>query len=187
MNETSSLIVMGTVRYSPGWLWVQLTKVSPLTKWPPWFGKQQSRIAKIGAEFITHASLVFLERALQKGQNHLYPNDKISGLRNCLREVWVSVDTCRDIISRFSYETEKHRQVLQDTVVLSALEIKLLAANDMPLSLSKTSYGISATSCWEFKSKGVTLVLDILHFKAHKVWWINMFGGIHLKQPWWDY
>ena len=71
--------------------------------------------------------------------------------------------------SRFSYETEKHRQVLQDTVVLSVLEIKLLAANDMPLSLSKTSYGISATSCWEFKSKGVTLVLDILHFKAHKV------------------
>ena len=87
MNETSSLIVMGTVRYSPGWLWVQLTKVSPLTKWPPRFGKQQSSIAKIGAEFITHASLVFLERALQKGQSHLYPNDKISGLRNCLREV----------------------------------------------------------------------------------------------------
>ena len=109
------------------------------------------------------------ERVLHEGQNHLFPDVKISGLRNCLREVCIPVDTCRESISRFSSETEEHRQVLQDTVVLSVLEIKLLAANDMPLSLSKTSYGISATSCWEFKSKGVTLVLDILHFKAHKV------------------
>ena len=46
------------------------------------------------------------------------------------------VDTCRDNISTFSSETEEHRQVLQDTVVLTVftvLEIKLLAASDTPL------------------------------------------------------
>ena len=50
------------------------------------------------------------------------------------------VDTCRDNISRFSYETEEHRQVLQDTVVLNVLEIKLLAANDTPLNSQTTSH-----------------------------------------------
>ena len=74
------------------------------------------------------------ERALHEGKNHLFSDDKTSGLRNCLREVCMSVDTCRDSIVRFSSETEEHRQVLQDTVVLSVLEIKLLAANDTPLS-----------------------------------------------------
>ena len=58
--------------------------------------------------------------------------------------------------------------MLQDTVVLSVLEIKLLAANYTPLSSSKTTCSISATSCWELKLKGVTLVLDKLRFKAHK-------------------
>ena len=46
----------------------------------------------------------------------------------------MSVDTCMDSISKFSSETVEHRQVLQDTVVLSVLEIKLLAANGTPLS-----------------------------------------------------
>ena len=108
------------------------------------------------------------ERVLHDGQNHLFPDDKISGLRNCLREVCMPVDTCRDSISRFSSETEEHRQVLQDTVVLSVLEIKLLAANDIPLSSTKTSCSISVRSCWELMSKDVTLVLDKLRFKAHK-------------------
>ena len=108
------------------------------------------------------------ERVLYEGQNHLFPDDKISGLRNCLREVSMSVVTCRDSILRFSSETEEHRQVLQATVVLSVSEITLLAANDKPFSSSKTTYSISATSCWEFKSKVTTLVLDKLCFKAHK-------------------
>ena len=93
------------------------------------------------------------ERVLHEGQNHLFPDVKISGLRYCLREVCIPVDTCRESISRFSSETEEHRQVLQDTVVLSVLEIKLLAANDTPFSSSKTTCSISATSCWELKSK----------------------------------
>ena len=80
----------------------------------------------------------------------------------------MSVDTCRGSISKLSSETVEHRQVLQGTVVLSVLEIKLLAANDTPLISSKTTCHISATSCWELKSKGITLVLDKLRFKAHK-------------------
>ena len=93
-------------------------------------------------------------------------------------QVFMPVDTCRDSISRFSSETEEDRQVLQDTVVLSVLEIKLLAANDTPFSSSKTTCSISATSCWELKSKGVTLVLDKLRFKAHK----KLDGSIGLVQ-----
>ena len=76
---------------------------------------------------------------MHDGQNHLFSDDKISGLRNCLREVCMSVDTYRDSISKLSSETEEHMQVLQDTVVLRALEIKLLAANNIPLSSSKTT------------------------------------------------
>ena len=108
------------------------------------------------------------ERALHDGQNHLLPDDKISGLGDCLREVCMSVDTCRDSILRSSSEAEEHRQVLQETVVLSALEIKLLAANDTPLSSSKTTCSISATSCWELKLKGVTLVFDKLCLRPIK-------------------
>ena len=83
-------------------------------------------------------------------------------------EKFLSVDTCRESISRFSSETVEHRQVLQDTVVLSVLEIKPLVANDTLLSSSKTTCSISTTSCWELKSKDVTLMLDKLRFKAHK-------------------
>ena len=80
----------------------------------------------------------------------------------------MSVDTCRDSISRFSSETEEHSKVLQDTLVLSSLDIKLLTANDTPLSSSKTTISISVTSCWELKLKGATLVLDKLSSKTHK-------------------
>ena len=85
-----------------------------------------------------------------------------------VKQLCMSVDTCMGSISKFSSETVEHRQVLQDTVVLSVLEIKLLAANGTPLSSSKTTCSIPATSCWELKSKGVTIMLDKLHFKAHK-------------------
>ena len=58
--------------------------------------------------------------------------------------------------------------MLQNTDVLSVLEIRLLAANDTPLSSSKTTCSSSATSGWELKSKSVTLVLEKLRFKVHK-------------------
>ena len=56
----------------------------------------------------------------------------------------------------------------QNTDVVSVLEIRLLAANDTPLSSSKTTCSSSATSCWELKSKCVIFTLDKLRFKAHK-------------------
>ena len=42
VKETSSYIVMGTVRSLLDSLWVQLKKLSFLTSWPPWLEKQQS-------------------------------------------------------------------------------------------------------------------------------------------------
>ena len=108
------------------------------------------------------------EKVLYEGQNHFLCDDKISGLRNWLIEICMSIDTCRGSISRFFSETDEHRQLLQDTVVLCVLEIKPLAANDTPLSSSKTTCSIPATSCLESKPKGATLVLDKLRFKVHK-------------------
>ena len=84
-----------------------------------------------------------------------------------MREVCKLVDICRSSISRCSSETEESRQVSQDTFVLCVFEIKLLAANDLLLSLSKTTCRISVTSCWELKSKGATLVFYRLRFKAN--------------------
>ena len=65
-------------------------------------------VTKIEAEFTTHVSLVLSERALYDQKNHLFCDDKISGHRNWLIEVFMSVDTCRGSISRFSSEIEEH-------------------------------------------------------------------------------
>ena len=80
----------------------------------------------------------------------------------------MSVDTCRGSISRFFSETEEHRQVLQDTIVPCVLESELNVANYTPFSSSKTTCSISATCCWELKSKGASLMCDKLRFKVHK-------------------
>ena len=100
------------------------------------------------------------ERVLHEGRNHILCDDKISGLRNWFIEVCMSVNTCRGSISRFSSEAEDYRQLLQDTVVLCVFEIKLPSANVSHLSSSKTTCRISATSCYELKSKGATLMLE---------------------------
>ena len=51
-------------------------------------------------------------KVLHEGQNHLFCDIEISGCRNWLREVCMSVDTCGGCILRFSFETEEHGQVL---------------------------------------------------------------------------
>ena len=48
------------------------------------------------------------------------------------------------------------------------LQIKWLAANYIPFSSYKRTCSISATSCWVLKSKSTPLMMDNLHFKAHK-------------------
>ena len=80
----------------------------------------------------------------------------------------MSVDTGRVTISRFSSDIEEQKQVLQETVIFCVLQIKWLAANDIPFTSSKTTCSISATSCWVLKSKGAPLMIDSLRFKAHK-------------------
>ena len=108
--------------------------------------------------------LVLSERRLHEGQNHLFCGDKISGFRNWFIEVCMSVDTGRVTISRFSSDKEEQKQVLQETVIFCVLQIKWLAANDIPYTSSKTT----CTSCWVLKSKGTPLMMDSLRFKAHK-------------------
>ena len=92
-------------------------------------------------------SLVLSERRLHEGQNYLFCDDKISGFRNWFIEVCMSVDTSRVTISRYSSDTEEQKQVLQETVIFCVLQIKWLAANDIPFTSSKTTCSISATSC----------------------------------------
>ena len=50
-------------------------------------------------------SLVFSEKRLHEGQNHLFCDNKIPGFRNCFIEVCMLADTGRVTISRFSSET----------------------------------------------------------------------------------
>ena len=63
------------------------------------------------------------QRTLHEGQNHLFCDDNISGFRNWLIEVWISADTGRVKISRFSSDSEEQKQVLQKTVIFCVLEI----------------------------------------------------------------
>ena len=56
-----------------------------------------------------------------QGKNHLVCNDKISGFRNWSIEVWMSADTGQVTISRFSSDTVKQKQVLEETVIFCVL------------------------------------------------------------------
>ena len=80
------------------------------------------------------------------GKNHLFCDVKISGFENWLIEVWMSAETGRVTISRFSSDTDEQKQVLQETVIFYGLQIRCLAAIDIPFSSSKTTCSISATS-----------------------------------------
>ena len=103
VKQTSSWTVMGTASCLFGSLWVQLKKFASLSSWPLWLENRQNSITKIGAEFMIQVSLVLSERTLHEGQIHLFCDDKISGFRNCLIEVWASADTSRVKISIFSW------------------------------------------------------------------------------------
>ena len=107
-------------------------------------------------------------KTVHEGPNHLFCDDKISGFRNWLIEIWMSADIGRVKISRFLSDSEEQKQVLQENVIFCVLEINWLAAGDTPFSSSKTTCNISATSCWVLKSRSTPLKLDSLRFKAHK-------------------
>ena len=100
------------------------------------------------------------ERTLHEGQNHLFCNDKSSGFRNWLIEVWMSADNGRVSISKFSSDTDEQKQVLPEAVIFFVLEIKWFAANDIFFSSSNTTCSISTRPCGVLNSKGTLLMLD---------------------------
>ena len=53
-------------------------------------------------------------------------------------------------------------------MIFCILQIRWLAAIDIPFSSSETTDSISASSCWVLKSKGTPFIMDSLCFKAHK-------------------
>ena len=110
------------------------------------------------------------QRRLHDEQNHLFCDVKVSAFRNWFIEFWMSADTGRVTISRFSSDADERKQVLQKTASFCVLQIRLLAAIDILFSSSKTTCSISAVSCWVLKSKGTPLMMDSLRFKAHKKW-----------------
>ena len=77
------------------------------------------------------------QRTLDQGQDHLFCDDKTSGLRKWLIEVWMSAGTGRGIISRVSSDTEKQKEVLQKTLFFCVLEINWLASSDTHFSYLK--------------------------------------------------
>ena len=54
-------------------------------------------------------SLVLSQRRLHDGQNHLFCDVKISGFKNWFIEVWMSAETGRVTISRFSSDTDEQK------------------------------------------------------------------------------
>ena len=84
-------------------------------------------------------------------------------------EVWMSADTGRVTILRFSSDSEKQKQVLQETVIFVCYKLNgLLLIIYIRFSSSKTTCCIFPTSCWVLKSKGTPFMMDSLRFKAHK-------------------
>ena len=84
-------------------------------------------------------SLVLSEKKLHERRNHFFCDDKISGFRNWSIKVWISADTGRVSISRFSSDTEGKKQVLQDILFFFVLEIKWLTGSNTLFSSSKTA------------------------------------------------
>ena len=124
------------------------------------------QLAKLDYQNKSRVSLVLSERPLHEGQNHLLCDDNISGFRNWLVEVWMSAGTGRVKISSFFWRTGA-KQVIQNTNFF-LLEINWLAARDTPLSSSKTTSNICATSCLVLKSRGAPLKIENYHFEIHK-------------------
>ena len=167
VKETSSSTVMGSIRCLFDSLWVQqLKKFGSLISWPPWLENLQSWIIQIGAEFIIGFSDVFRKKTARRTKP--FCDDKISGFRNWLIEVW-----CQLILVGLAYQdfplTQKNKSRYYKKLWFFVLQINWLAASNTLFSSSKTRCSISATSCWVLKSKDTPLMLDRLYFKAQKL------------------
>ena len=71
-------------------------------------------------------------------------------------------------MSSFSFLTAEQKQLLHVILVLKVLQSKSSALIDVPFNSSKTTCRISATSCWELKSKGALRVEEILCLSAYR-------------------
>ena len=71
-------------------------------------------------------------------------------------------------MSSFSSLTAEQKQLLHLIVVFKVLESKSSVLINVPFISLKTTYRISATSCWELKSKGSLGVEEILHLSAYR-------------------
>ena len=105
---------------------------------------------------------------LHDGQNHSFSNFINSDERNFSKEVLTLSAMGTDTMSSFSSLTAEQKQLLHVIVVLKVLESKSSALIDVPFNSSKTTSKISATSCWELKSKGALRVEEILCLSAHR-------------------
>ena len=76
---------------------------------------------------------------MHERRNKFFCDDKISGVRNWSIKVWISVDTGRVSISRFSSDIEGKKQVLQEIFIFFVLEIKWLTGSNTLFSSSKTA------------------------------------------------
>ena len=85
-----------------------------------------------------------------------------------LQEIWTLPAMGIDTMSCFSSLTAEQKQQLHTKIVLKVLESKSSVVIDVPFSSSKTTCRISATSCWESKSKGALWRDEILCLKAHR-------------------
>ena len=92
-------------------------------------------------------SLVLSQRRLHDGQKHLFCDVNISSFKNWLIEVWISAETGRVTISRFSFDTDEQKQVLQETVIFCVLQIRWLAAIDMPFGTLFQRFGNTLKIC----------------------------------------
>ena len=99
---------------------------------------------------------------LHDGQSHSFSNCSNSDERNFSKELLTLPAMGTDTMSSFSSLTAEQKQLLHVIVVLKVLESKPSALIDVPFNSLKTSCRISATSCWELKSKGALRVDEIL-------------------------
>ena len=107
------------------------------------------------------------ERALQEGQNHLFWQDNISGLKYELKDVWMSDTIGKGNISSVSSDIVEQKHLLQAMVVRWVFEIKSVAATETPFISSNTTCKISAASCWVLKLKRIPGA-ENLRLSTHK-------------------
>ena len=104
-------------------------------------------ITKIEPKLMMEFSLVLSVRQLHDGQNYLFSDSMILGLKNLEKGELIFQDNGIVRMSNFSFLAEKQKHWLQETLILMVFEMKSLAATEVALSSSMTNCSTSAASC----------------------------------------